>query len=428
MASITERNGSYQIIVSVGRDIYGKKIRETTTFTPDPGLTPKKKQKAVEEFAREFEAQVRNGMAMDGRKVSLKEFTDRWFEEYAPQKLQPGTIEKYKDEMDKVLPALGHLKLTELRPHIVNAFFVSMTKDGARQDGKKGGYAKASINKTRNVLSSILRTATEWEIIDKNPCDKVHLQVEPTADKIKFFTTEQASKFLDYIEKPYTIKVKGHKRIDDTGDPYTVGDYEITKEIPEQLRVLFNLAIFSGLRKGELLALEWSDIDFEADTVRVSKAVSVVAGEQVCKVPKTKNSNRTVSIPHFLTLRLKALRTSQLAYRLSVGDYWQGENWIFTQSNGKQMNYSTPYAAFQDIINRYNEGKKPTEQLPAIPFHGLRHTSATLLIASKQDVRTVSSRLGHAQASTTMNIYAHQLQESDRKAANALENLLVKQA
>lgn len=428
MASITERNGSYQIIVSVGRNIYGKKIRETTTFTPDPGLTPKKKQKAVEEFAREFEAQVRNGMAMDGRKVTLKEFTDRWFEEYAPQKLQAGTIEKYKDEMDKVLPALGHLKLTELRPHIVNAFFVSMTKDGARQDGKKGGYAKASINKTRNVLSSILRTATEWEIIDKNPCDKVRLQVEPTADKIKFFTTDQASKFLEYIEKPYKVKVKGHKRIDDTGEPYTVGDYEITKEIPEQLRVLFNLAIFSGLRKGELLALEWSDIDFAADTVRVSKAVSVVAGEQVCKAPKTKNSNRTVSIPHFLTLRLKALRTSQLAYRLSVGDYWQGENWIFTQSNGKQMNYSTPYAAFQDIIKRYNEGKKPTAQLPAIPFHGLRHTSATLLIASKQDVRTVSSRLGHAQASTTMNIYAHQLQESDRKAANALENMLVKQA
>lgn len=428
MASIRERNGSYQITVSTGRDIFGKKLRESTTFTPDPSITPKKRHKAVEEFARQFEAQVQNGMAMDGRKITLKEFTDRWFEEYAPQKLQPGTIEKYKDEMDKVLPVLGHLKLTDLRPHNVNAFFVSMTKDGARQDGKAGGYARASINKTRNVLSSILRTATEWEIIEKNPCDKVRLQVEPTADKLKFFTPEQAATFLDYIEKPYTIKTKGHKRIDDTGKEYTVGAYESTKEIPEQIRVLFILAIYAGLRKGELLALEWSDIDFEADTVRVSKAVSVVAGKQITKAPKTKNSNRTVSIPHFLTLRLKSLKTSQLAYRLSVGDYWQGDNWIFTQNNGRQMNYSTPYAAFQDIIRRYNEGKKPTDQLPEIPFHGLRHTSATLLIASKQDVRTVSSRLGHAQASTTMNIYAHALQETDRKAAAALENMLVKQA
>ena len=86
MASIEERNGSYRIIVSCGRDIYGKKKRETATFVPDPGLTPKKRKKAAEEFARQFEAQVRNGMAMDGRKITLKEFTDRWFEEYAAQK------------------------------------------------------------------------------------------------------------------------------------------------------------------------------------------------------------------------------------------------------------------------------------------------------------------------------------------------------
>ena len=81
MAFIEERNGSYRIVVSCGRDIYGKKKRETATFTPDPALTPKKRQKAVEEFARQFEAQVQNGMAMDGRKITLKEFTDRWLEE-----------------------------------------------------------------------------------------------------------------------------------------------------------------------------------------------------------------------------------------------------------------------------------------------------------------------------------------------------------
>lgn len=92
------------------------------------------------------------------------------------------------------------------------------------------------------------------------------------------------------------------------------------------------------------------------------------------------------------------------------------------------MSYSTPYEAFQDAIRRYNDGRAPEQQLPLIPFHGLRHTSATLLIASRQDVKTVSSRLGHAQTSTTMNIYAHALQESDRKAADALENLLAKEA
>ena len=296
MASIKERSGSYQITVSLGRDIYGKKLIETATFTPAPALTPKKRQKAVEEFARQFESDIRNGIAMDGRKVTLKEFTERWFREYAPQKLQPGTVEKYKTELDeKILPVIGHLKLSELRPATLNSTFSAMTKDGARKDGKPGGYSRATIKKTQDVLSSVLRTAVEWEIIEKKPMDKVRSVGECAADKVEFFTPEQAATFLDYIEQPYKVKTKGHKRTDDTGIDYTVGDYERTKEIPEQIRVLFNLAIYGGLRKGELLALEWSDIDFENDTVTVSKAVSVVAWQQIVKEPNGCSSRTTES-------------------------------------------------------------------------------------------------------------------------------------
>lgn len=428
MPTIRERNGSYHIEVFLGRDIYGKKIRESITYTPDPALTPKKQKKAAEDFAREFETKLKNGIAMDGRKVTLKEFSDRWLEEYAAQKLEPGTVEKYKDELEKVMPVFGHLKLTELRPANINSFLLSLSKDGARKDGKPGGYAKGSITKTSAVLSSVLRTAVDWELIERNPMDKVRLQADPTADKLKFFTPEQASAFLEFIEKPYIIQTKGHKRIDDTGREYTVGDYEITKEVPEQFRVLFNLAIFSGLRKGVLLALKWSDVDFDTDQIHVTRSVSVVNGQPICKAPKTRNSIRSVTIPHFLSIRMRTLKAAQTRYRLSVGDFWQGEDWVFTQENGKMMNYSTPYHTMHDIITRYNAGKLESEQIPHIPFHGLRHTSATLLIASKQDVRTVSSRLGHAQASTTMNIYAHALKETDRKAANALEEILVKKA
>lgn len=429
MASIKERNGSYQITISCGRDIYGKKLIETRTFTPDAALTPKKKEKAVREFAQKFEEQVKSGISQDGHKITLKEFSGRWLDEYAVQKLQPKTLENYTAELNvKILPALGHLKLSELRPATLNGFFVAMTKDGARRDGKPGGYSRATIKKTQDVLSSVLRTATEWEILEKNPMDKIRSVGVCAADKLEFFTPDQAAAFLSYIEQPYAITTKGHKRTGGTGKAYTVGDYQREKEVPEQLRVLFNLAIYGGLRKGELLALEWSDVDFENDTVTVSKSVSVVAGQQITKQPKTKTSNRTVSIPHFLTQRIKTMKLERIKYRLSLGDYWRGAEWLFIQDNGKQMNYSTPYAAFQDIIARYNAGKPVAAQLPAIPFHGLRHTSATLLIASKQDVRTVSARLGHAQASTTMNIYAHALQETDRKAANALENMLAKQA
>ena len=123
--------------------------------------------------------------------------------EYAELHLQPKTVEKYKEELkDKIIPALGRIKLSDLKPFTINAFFVSLTKDGARKDGKKGGYARGSLYKTKNVLSSMLRSAVEWEIIEKNPCSKVRLPSLPnTADNIKFFTPEQAIYFSELYRK-----------------------------------------------------------------------------------------------------------------------------------------------------------------------------------------------------------------------------------
>ena len=428
MASIRKRNGHYQITVSLGYDIYGKKLIETASFTPDPTRTEKQQERDLQQFARKFEDEVKSGIAQDGRRITFKAFSERWLAEYAATNLQPGTITKYTQELEsKIYPAIGHLKLSDLKPGILNSFFVGLGKDGARKDGKPGGYSKASITKTRNVVSAILRTAAEWELIDRNPCEKVKLSAGvETAEQIKFFTPEQAKTFLSYIEAPYSLKVSGHQRVDDTGIPYTVGDYKIHKEIPEQIRILFNLAIYTGLRKGEILALEFADVDFENDIVSITKAATVVNGVQVCKQPKTKMSVRTVTIPHDMTLRILALRKTREQFKADVGDFWQGGDWIFVQDNGQMMNYSTPYQALQDVLRRYNTDKPPEEQLPIIPFHGLRHTAATLLIAAGVDVRTISARLGHALTSTTLNIYIHALRESDQKAADAISSLLEK--
>lgn len=429
MAGIVERNGSYRITVYSGFDGEGKRKRVTTTFTPDPSLTPRKRQKAAEDFARKFEEKVLNGESFESTKTTLKEFSDRWLEEYAPQNLQQGTIEDYKDELDtKILPVLGYKKLSELKPALLNSTFIAMTKDGARKDGRHGGYSRNTIKKTKDVLSSILRTAVDWEILDKNPMDKVRTVGDHPGDKIKFFTPEQAATFLNYIEQPYVTATKGHKRIDDTGKEYVVGDYMSEKDLPEQIKILFNLAIYGGLRKGELLALEWSDIDYLNHTVNITKSTAVVGGKQIVKEPKTRNSKRTVSVPAWLTQRIRAMKIERTKYRLSIGDQWQGGEWLFIQANGKQMSYSTPYSAFNDTIIRYNKDKKPSQKLPQIPFHGLRHTSATLLIAAKQDAKTVATRLGHAQTSTTMNIYVHALKEADRAASDAIETVLNKQA
>ena len=156
MASIRKRGKNYQITVSCGYDIYGKKLIETASFTPDPTRTEKQQERDLQEFARKFEDEVKNGLAQDGRKITFKAFSERWLAEYAANNLQPGTVTKYTQELEsKIYPAIGHLKLADLKPGILNSFFAGLAKDGARLDGKPGGYSKASITKTRNVVSAV---------------------------------------------------------------------------------------------------------------------------------------------------------------------------------------------------------------------------------------------------------------------------------
>lgn len=144
----------------------------------------------------------------------------------------------------------------------------------------------------------------------------------------------------------------------------------------------------------------------------------------ITKSPKNKTSIRKIAVPEIVILFLKQYQKEQYKLKLSLRSYWQGENYVFIQDNGKQMHPSTPYKVFKSILRRHNKNTADNAlKLPDIPLHGLRHTSATLLISQNIDVRTVSNRLGHAQTSTTMNIYAHQLKKMDETAADTIENL-----
>ena len=180
-------------------------------------------------------------------------------------------------------------------------------------------------------------------------------------------------------------------------------------EIKLQYNIFYQIAIFCGLRRGESIALLWSDIDFEAKTMSITKSTSIVKGKAVTKSTKTKSSVRTISIPDHILELLREYRAEYDSYRYTVGSLWAGDDHIFIQWNGAQMYPSTPSATFKKLIHSYNAAHE--DKLPDIRLHDLRHTSATLLISQNVDVKTVSSRLGHAQTSTTMNIYAHALKK-----------------
>lgn len=432
MASITKRGSSYRITVSTGYDIHGKKIRKTTTFTPDKLLTPHQQEKAAKLYAAEFESKVLNGKILDGEKMTVQQFAYKWLAEYVTNR-EKTTYDSYKLQIDtKIIPALGHIKLSKLTPLHIQSFYNNLAECGVRLDGKDGSYSHGTIKKIDGILSSMLSTAVLWQLIEANPCNRVSIpkqNKQNESDEPECFTLEQAVIFLQALDMELTSEYKEHSRIDDTGKIYKVKAYKEARKVSTQFKVFFNIALFGGLRKGEILALTWKDIDFEKNTVTINKNTVYTEREVITKTPKNKTSNRTIVLPQSVIELIRNYKKEQYAYRLSIGDQWCGNgDYLFIQANGKQMHPSTPYHKFKKIIKSYNENAEPGKELPDIPLHALRHTSATLLIADNIDIRTVSARLGHAQTSTTMNIYAHALKELDQKAAAAMENMFNKKA
>lgn len=182
-------------------------------------------------------------------------------------------------------------------------------------------------------------------------------------------------------------------------------------------RTMIILMLDTGLRRGELCGLEWKDFDFEKRTVYIQRNSVYLSGQGVIdETPKTRKAKRTIKLPEETIQMLKQYRAWQMQERLKLGDQWKEHDRLFTQWNGCPIHPQTITGWFRKFINR--------NDLPQISVHSLRHTNASLLIAAGTNIRTVSSRLGHAQTSTTMDIYAHAIQSADAAAADTIGAIL----
>lgn len=438
MATIEKRGDSYKITVSVGYGENKKQKRVYSTYTPDPDKSKREQEREVKLYAAEFEKKVKGGRYFTGENIRLKDFVEKWMKEYAEQELEESTVNDYKGVLRRILPKLGDYKLGELNALVVKEFFNGLKRDGVRLDGRAGGYGDKTIMKTKQVLSIILSTAVEWGMIETNPCTAARLRSSKKVGgrKIKHFTYDQAKTFLEALDKPLVVKVSAHDRVDDTGKPYHVQEYTETRMLDLQFRFLFNLALFSGCRREELLALTWNDFNFNENTLSINKAVFKVGGEVKIKATKTESSNRTISLPESVMRMAKEYRKQQLQLSVMLGERWEGmtgkkydENYVFIQWNGKRMYLTTPSSKLKKVIQYINNSiENEKEKLPQITLHGLRHTSATLLIAENVDAVTVAGRLGHSDTSTTLNIYAHALQKKDQEASKILGDILERNA
>lgn len=450
MANITKRGNSYLIRVSAGYDTAGKQIFKTMTWKPPAGMTERKAEKEAKHEAALFEEKVRNGLVAEG-KEKFQDFTERWFKDYAEIQLRPRTVARYRELTVRIYPALGHMYMDKIRPAHLMDFYrdlsnmttgtkyrcktdlkaflkdkgitktklsekagVSLTTlssvyQGKNIEGDCAGKIAAALETPLDVLfvpadeektlsgktilhyhrliSSIMQTAVKWQVIVSNPCERVD---PPKCQQ----------KRAEYLEANEAIRL-----------------LELVENEPIQYRTAVTVLLFTGMRRGELLGLKWDDVDFDTQTISISRSSLYLPGKGVFEdETKTDSSNRVIKIPTAAANSLRSMRIWQTRQRLALGESWTNTDFIFTAQDGTPMHPDTLSGWFHDFIRKTD--------LPQIHIHSLRHTNASLNIANGVSVTTVAGNLGHANATTTAKIYAHCIKSAQAAAADMMDSLL----
>lgn len=373
----------WRFIVTLGRDAEGKLIQVKESFQG-------KKTDAQTELAR-FVAKIADPQYVAPAKETLGSFFDRWCRDYGEVNLAPKTLFRYKEIFDsRIRPALGEIKIEKITPGHLMQFYRNLQKDGVRADGKPGGLSEQSIRHHHRLLSAVLQDAVEWQVITSNPAARVKAP-KVSKKKAACYDEEQTLNLLLALDKE-----------------------------PFKYKVMINLLLATGFRRGEAMGLEWRHINFENNTIEIEQASQYVKGiGTFTKGPKNETSKRVVTVPAQVMLLLKQYKKDQNEQRLKLGDMWNNSERLFTTWDGAPAHPDSLSKWFPLFLKRHG--------LPHLPLHGLRHTAATLLIGQGLHAKVISSRLGHSNISTTMDIYGHYLKSADKEAADKLEHIFTKQ-
>ena len=395
IATARPKGKGYEIRVSSGYDIHGKRIRVSRTWIPDPGMTPKQIQKELERQKVLFEEQIKYGICPDNR-IRFVDFSKKWMEDYGKNNLSVKAYGRYGQYLTRINDGIGHLKLKDITPVQLNAFYKALEADGESKhkrydaDGNvlnNGRLAPKTILEHHRVISKILATAVKWDYLEKNPAERADPPKVPYKE-MRYLDEEETREMLILLESE-----------------------------PIQYRTMITLLVYTGIRRGELCGLEWRDIDFDSNVIHISRSSQYIGDKQIItKEPKTRSGFRHFIMSDSICELLKEYQAWQNQQKIKAGKDWEETDRLFTQWNGLPIYPDTVTDWFAKFIKRSG--------LPYVTLHSLRHTNATLMIAEGIDVCAVSKRLGHASTSTTLNVYAHALKSKDKAAAEALENVL----
>jgi integrase len=369
---INRGDKTWLVRVFTGRDATGKRRYINKTI--------KGKKKEAQSYLSETLTRISTGIFVEPVKLTLDEYLDKWLETVAKRRVSARTFEDYTSLLKRyVRQPLGAIRLSDLRAIDIQAMYQSM------QDS---GLSARVVRYTHAVLSSALKQAVKWDMLFRNPADAVEVP-RLHRKEMKAMTAEEAGKFLEAVRD-------------------------------SRMSALFILALTTGMRPQEYLALKWSDLDLNRGTATVRRAIvwsKQKGGGWQFSEPKTSHSRRTIPLPASAVKALIEHRRRQGEERLRIGSEWQDHGLVFT------THFGTPL----DIPALAKQWFKPAlvkAKLPAFRLYDLRHTHATLLLLNGENPKVASERLGHCTIVLTLDTYSHVLPGMQEEATTRIENAL----
>ncbi len=365
-----------------------------------------KTQTEVRKKLNEVLNDINNGMYIENTNITLGAWLDEWLEVYAKPSVKLSTYGSYEGYIrNHIKPEIGKVKLSALRADILQKFINQKLKNG-RCDKvkdvntnklviKKGGLSEKTIKNMYNMIHSALKQAYKNGLVNQNVSELITLPKQKR-NEMRVLSLDEQKALQSAVED-------------------------------ERLGIGIILSLFTGIRLGELLGLKFDDIDFENKTITIrrtlnrlkvydnsEKKTDIVIGE-----PKTNKAKRIIPLQEFLVPLLKAHRTRVLTEQIKIANLYKNDSFVMCNEFGKHLEPTTYQNFFKNMLKK--AGIQDTN------FHTLRHTFATRALESGFDVKVLADILGHADASTTLNKYAHALPDHKKTSMEKLSFLYERQ-
>ena len=374
-------------ITKNGKEYTYWEARYTAGYDPGTGKQIQrsitgKTQKEVAQKLKAATAAIDSGTYTAPSKMTVSQWLDIWTGEYLGG-VKPSTLTSYKAAVKNHLkPQLGAIKLEALTAHTVQSFYNSLSN----AENGSAPLSPKTVKNLHGILHRALQQAVANGYIRFNPADACILP-RAVRKELQPLDEEQITSFLKAIK----------------GNPY---------------EDLYILALFTGMREGEVHGLLWDCIDLKKGTLLVNKQLQYIRSSkgQYRMVPTKNSKGRTITLPQFVIKTLRGTKRRQTENRLRYGELWTDSGFVFTDELGQHLKPQNVYREFKRIVASIG--------CPSTRFHDLRHSYAVAAIKSGDDIKTVQENLGHATAAFTLDVYGHVTEQMKKESAARMEQFI----